>query len=99
MGQATRALVCIVMFGASSATAQQTTRRAFTMGDVALLANQSPKEIAPSGCIDSARVVRSIPALDLAALRAVLEWKYDPILLDGHPVRVLMTMTVNFTLQ
>jgi outer membrane biosynthesis protein TonB len=120
MGRAARALVCVVMFGACTATAQEPMRPAFTMGDVALLANQSPNEtteplrqalldpdprvravaarvagssaradlwirdvkpiyptsaqqrgiqgvvfidteIAPSGCINSARIVRIIP--------------------------------------
>jgi periplasmic protein TonB len=55
--------------------------------------------IAPSGCIRSANILRSIPALDIAALRAVLDWQYEPMLLNGRPVPVVMTVTVNFTLQ
>ncbi len=37
--------------------------------------------------------------LDVAALRAVSEWAYTPTLLNGQPVPVIMTVTVQFTLQ
>jgi len=35
----------------------------------------------------------------LAARDAVLQWKYTPTTLNGVPVDVIMTVTVNFTLQ
>ena len=34
-----------------------------------------------------------------AALNAVRQWKYTPTLLNGVPVPIVMTVTVNFTLQ
>jgi protein TonB len=37
--------------------------------------------------------------LDLAALRAVSAWAYTPTLLDGEPVPVIMTVTVNFRIN
>jgi len=37
--------------------------------------------------------------LDQAAIDAVKQWKFTPTLLNGVPVEVLMTVTVNFTLQ
>ena len=55
--------------------------------------------IDPSGSIANARVLRSIPLLDQAALGAVSGWRFTPTLLNGQPVAVLMTVTVNFTLQ
>jgi TonB family protein len=55
--------------------------------------------VTAGGCVNSARIVRSIPALNLAALRAVLDWTYEPARLDGWPVPIVMTITVNFTLQ
>ena len=55
--------------------------------------------IGPSGKVQDARVLRSIPLLDQAALDAVRQWEYSPTLLNGVPVPVIMTVTVNFTLQ
>lgn len=41
---------------------------------------------------------RSVPLLDEAAIAAVSEWRYAPLLVDGDPVRVQMTVSVDFTL-
>ncbi|MEQ1909190.1 MAG: energy transducer TonB [Vicinamibacterales bacterium] len=43
-------------------------------------------------------VLRSIPLLDVAALDAMRQWKYTPARLNGEPVAVLVTVTVNFVL-
>jgi protein TonB len=50
------------------------------------------------GRIVQACVLRSIPLLDEAALQAVGQWEFTPTLLNGAPVPVIMTVTVNFTL-
>ena len=50
------------------------------------------------GNVANARIIRSIPLLDEAALDAVRQWKFTPTLLNGVPVSVLMTVTVAFTL-
>lgn len=55
--------------------------------------------IGPDGHVQEAKVLRSIPLLDAAALDAVKQWQYTPTLLNGQPVPVIMTVTVNFTLQ
>jgi protein TonB len=55
--------------------------------------------IDPDGNVAEARVLRSIPLLDQAALDAVKEWKYVPTSLNGVPQAVIMTVTVNFALQ
>jgi TonB family protein len=55
--------------------------------------------IDPEGHVGGARVLRSIPLLDEAALAAVRQWEFTPTLLNGAPVPVIMTVTVNFTLQ
>ena len=49
------------------------------------------------GKVVDAKVVRSIPMLDQAALDAVRQWEYTPTLLNGVPVPVLVTITINFT--
>jgi TonB family protein len=56
--------------------------------------------IGTSGCVEGTRVLRSVnPTLDFAALAAVVSWQYTPTVLDGQVVPVIMTVTVNFTLQ
>ena len=52
--------------------------------------------IGPDGTVIDAKVVRSIPLLDQAALDAVRQWEYTPTLLNGVPVPVLVTVTINF---
>jgi TonB family protein len=54
--------------------------------------------IGADGRVSDARVLRSIPPLDDAALGAVRGWEFTPTLLNGVPVPVIMTVTVNFTL-
>ena len=51
-----------------------------------------------NGDVTSTKVLRSIPLLDAAALDAVRRWKYTPARLNGEPVAVVITVTVNFTL-
>ncbi len=53
--------------------------------------------IGPDGKVEDARVVRSIPLLDQAALDAVKQWEYMPTLLNGVPTPVVVTVTINFT--
>jgi len=54
--------------------------------------------IGADGTVREARVLRSIPLLDAAALDAVRQWEFTPTLLNGVPVPVIMTVTVQFTL-
>jgi TonB family protein len=51
------------------------------------------------GMMSDTRILRSIPLLDQAAIDAVKQWQYEPTLLNGVAVPVLMTVTVNFTLR
>ena len=53
--------------------------------------------IGEDGKVSDAKVVRSVALLDQAALAAVRQWEYMPTLLNGVPVPVLTTITVNFT--
>jgi periplasmic protein TonB len=55
--------------------------------------------IGADGRVRETRVLRSVPLLDEAALDAVRQWEYEPTLLNGSPVPVIMTVTVNFRLQ
>ena len=55
--------------------------------------------ISTSGCIRELTVLQGVRMLNAAALRAVVRWRYTPTLLDGEPVPVIMTVTVNFKLS
>ena len=51
-----------------------------------------------AGKVAEARVLRSIQLLAQAAEEAVRQWEFTPTLLNGSPVPVIMTVTVQFTL-
>jgi periplasmic protein TonB len=55
--------------------------------------------ISPQGKVTDVKVLRGIPLLDSAAIDAVKQWVYTPTLLNGVPVPVIMTVTVNFRLS
>lgn len=56
--------------------------------------------IGKDGSIQGLRVVSSAsPLLNQAALEAVKQWRYRPYILNGEPVEVDTTITVNFTLS
>jgi protein TonB len=55
--------------------------------------------ISGSGNVTDVKILRSVPLLDDAAIEAVRQWTYTPTLLNGVPVPIIMTVTVNFTMQ
>jgi protein TonB len=55
--------------------------------------------ITKEGTVRDVKVLRSVPLLDQAAIEAVRQWRYTPTTLNGIPVEVIMTVTVNFTLN
>jgi eukaryotic-like serine/threonine-protein kinase len=55
--------------------------------------------IGEDGSVTNVVVVRSVPMLDEAAIESVLQWQYQPTLLNGVPVEVEMFVTVSFTLR
>lgn len=67
-------------------------KSAQVQGDVVIEAT-----IDEGGKVADARVVKSVPMLDQAALDAVKQWQYQPSLLNGVPTPVVMTVTVKFT--
>jgi periplasmic protein TonB len=68
-------------------------RQARIQGSVVLQA-----EISKSGDIQNLRLISGHPMLGPAAIDAVKQWKYKPYILNGEPVEVETTITVNFTL-
>jgi protein TonB len=55
--------------------------------------------ISPQGKVTDVKVLRGIPLLNESAVQAVQQWVYTPTLLNGVPVPVIMTVTVNFKLS
>ncbi len=53
----------------------------------------------PRGEVGDVVVLRGVPPLTESAMKAVKQWRYEPTLLDGVPVPVIMTVTVNFKLD
>lgn len=51
------------------------------------------------GNVVNVRVLRSIPLLDQAAVDAVRQWKYEPVVIDGKPRGIVFTITVRFSLK
>lgn len=48
------------------------------------------------GAVQSLKVLRSVPLLDKAAVAAVEQWRYSPVMLNGRPVPVILTVVVSF---
>jgi len=72
------------------ATAQQ----ARVQGAVVLQA-----EISKDGAVESLREISGHPLLIPAAIEAVKQWQYKPYVMNGEPVAVETTVTVDFTLK
>lgn len=53
--------------------------------------------VEPDGHVSHARVVRSNPPLDQSAIDAVLQWEFEPLVIDGEGVAYLLITTVVFT--
>lgn len=51
------------------------------------------------GRVEDVAILRSVPLLDRAAMDAVRQWEYAPLLLNGEAERFLLTVTVNFSLS
>jgi len=51
------------------------------------------------GRVTGVRVLRSIPLLDAAAVNAVRQWVYEPMVINGRPRPVTFTVTVRFVLK
>jgi TonB family protein len=54
--------------------------------------------ISKDGDISKIKAVSGAPQLTKAAIDAVKQWKYKPYLLNGEPVEIQTTVTVNFKL-
>lgn len=51
------------------------------------------------GRVVGVKVLRSVPLLDQAAVEAVRQWVYEPMVVNGRPRGVVFTVTVRFELK
>ena len=51
------------------------------------------------GRVESVRVLRSVSVLDRAAVEAVKQWRYSPVILNGIPEKFILTVAVTFRLE
>ena len=56
-------------------------------------------EVDTRGYVKTVKVLRGHPLFDDAAMEAVKQWRYQPLLLNGEPTGFILTVTVNFNLQ
>ena len=53
--------------------------------------------VGADGCVQSVRVLQSNPLLEKAAVEAVKQWQYAPVMLNGVPIPFILTVTVRFS--
>jgi protein TonB len=51
------------------------------------------------GKVESVRVLRSVGLLTNAAIEAVKQWRYSPLVLNGIPTPFVLTVTLTFSLR
>ncbi len=54
--------------------------------------------VGPDGRVTDVHILRGQPLFDAAAVAAVSQWRYQPLLLNGVPVPFIVTVTLNFNL-
>lgn len=52
-----------------------------------------------AGAVTDVNVLRSIILLDQAAIKAVKQWRYEPLMLNGQPVPFILVVTLTFSLR
>jgi protein TonB len=55
--------------------------------------------VAVDGSVEQVRVLRSVKFLDQAAIEAVKQWKYSPLMLNGIPTPFVLTVTLSFSMK
>ena len=55
--------------------------------------------VSEDGVVEEVTIVRGHPLLNEAALQAIRQWRYSPYYLNGEPIPVTATVTVNFVLR
>jgi periplasmic protein TonB len=56
-------------------------------------------QVGTDGRVRTVRVLRGHPIFDQAAIDAVQQWRYQPLLLNGLPTEFILTVTMSFKLR
>ena len=51
------------------------------------------------GRVETVKALNANPVLEQAAIDAVAQWRYKPLLLNGVPTRFILTVTITFAIQ
>jgi len=51
------------------------------------------------GRVKKTKVLKSVPYLDQPAVKAIRQWVYEPVLINGQPRPIVFTVTVRFSLH
>jgi protein TonB len=75
-----------------------------TYPDLALMAKVTglvilEATVGADGSVESVRVLRSVKFLDQAAVDAVKQWKYSPLILNGTATPFVLSVTLNFSVK
>jgi protein TonB len=52
-----------------------------------------------AGVVTDVNLLRSIILLDQAAIKAMKQWRYEPLMSNGQPVPFILVVTVTFSLR
>jgi protein TonB len=55
--------------------------------------------VGADGAVEQVRVLRSVKFLDQAAVDAVKQWRYSPLVLNGVPTPFVLSVTLSFSLK
>jgi protein TonB len=55
--------------------------------------------VSAEGQVTDVTVLRSVPLLDKAAIAAVRQWRYEPLVLNGRPSPFVLTVTLTFSIR
>ena len=55
--------------------------------------------VSTDGTVESVRVLRSVKFLDQAAVDAVKQWRYSPLVLNGVATPFILSVSLNFSVK